>query len=107
MLIVKMEKYSIEIAEKDLEVEMDYYQVLQYCKELGNNWRLPDKNEFLEIYNQLAINDIGNFDFSKYYWNSNRTHDLESAFARKMENVDNIYISLTEEDNSVRLVRTL
>lgn len=42
------------------------------CKDFGQGWSLPEKDQLNEIYKQLHLKGIGNF--SGYYWSSTIAH---------------------------------
>ena len=57
----------IEITENDAEKTMNWWQANEFCKNLGNKYRLPKRAEFELIYKELFLNGKGNFS-SKFYW---------------------------------------
>ena len=106
-LLVRMEGYIFEVAESDLDAEMDYNCAIEYCKKQSDQWRLPTKHELIEIYKQLVMLGRGNFDLNKYLWSSNRMHNLENGFAIKMSEIEKTFVCFLEEDNYVRSVRNI
>jgi hypothetical protein len=58
---------SIEIAQFDLPTTVTWYNAKRECKELGNGWRLPTKEELDKLYNNKDL--IGNF-VNTNYWSS-------------------------------------
>ena len=61
-LVVTEIELSFEIADKSPEKMMTWYEAVEYCKTLGDGWRLPTKKELNQIYES-------NNDFIKdNYW---------------------------------------
>jgi hypothetical protein len=65
----------LEVAENDFENEMDWDSAINACKNLGNGWRLPTKDEFEDIFN-FVDGQLGNGNFKtgvndkNFYWSS-------------------------------------
>ena len=56
------------VAKADFPKEdMTWEEAKQACENLGNGWRLPDKDELVAMYEQLHKERKGNFELS-YYW---------------------------------------
>lgn len=64
----------IEVASSDLEYNLDWNQAVMACSELSGGWRLPSKEEFEIIYDNLYKQGIGNFNLS-IYWTSEEISD--------------------------------
>jgi len=58
-----------EIYPEDAPNRMSWYDGVEYCKNLGNGWRLPTKEELNLMYIELCKKGLGGFD-SDYYWSS-------------------------------------
>ena len=66
---------KIEVAEVDLGDTMSFDEAVNACKKLGDSWRLPNNEEILLIYNELHLNNKGNFDTGIYYWTATEKDD--------------------------------
>ena len=51
----------IQVAHNDFESTLTAPLAKKVCKSLGRNWRLPTIDELEDIFNQLHINEKGNF----------------------------------------------
>lgn len=58
------------VAKADFPKDMSWEEANKACENLGNGWRLPDKDEWSSIYVQLAKQGKGNFNISRTYWSS-------------------------------------
>ncbi len=58
---------SLEIAQHDFEKEMTWDDAKKACAALGDDWRLPTKEELNELYKHQ--DEIGGF-AAAYYWSS-------------------------------------
>jgi hypothetical protein len=56
----------IQVAHNDFESTLTAPLAKKVCKSLGRNWRLPTIDELEDIFNQLHINEKGNFINSSY-----------------------------------------
>ncbi len=61
---------KIRIADENIDAEMDWYQAVQACKNLGKNWRLPSITELEVIFEELHVKEKGGFT-SGVYWSGN------------------------------------
>ena len=61
-LIVE-EKFHFELYPEDAPQEMTWEEAVEYCKSLGDNWRLPTIEECFLIYNNKLIDN-------NIYWSS-------------------------------------
>jgi hypothetical protein len=62
---------TIQVAKEDSPLKMNYYNAMSSCEELGNGWRLPDKDELTAMYEQLHKQGKGNFK-DDWYWSSSQ-----------------------------------
>jgi len=69
-LTFEFEGETIEVAKKDFPNEMDWDDAMTACKNLGNGWRLPSKEELEAMYEQLHKQGKGNFRTDHFYWSS-------------------------------------
>ena len=60
---------ELQVANQDFSDEMTWEQAKRACNELGSGWRLPNKQELKEIYEQLHEKGQGNFKAASY-WSS-------------------------------------
>ena len=60
---------ELQVANQDFSNEMTWEEAKRACNELGSGWRLPNKQELLEIYEKLHEKGQGNFK-AAYYWSS-------------------------------------
>lgn len=65
---------NLEIAEKDFPKLMNWEDAKKACKDLGDVWRLPTKDELDEIYKNKK--SIGGFTENLYWSSSESTNDL-------------------------------
>jgi hypothetical protein len=103
-IIKDQECLEIEIASADFSAECNYYEAIEYCKEMGEGWRLPTEFELVAMYEQLHKSGSGNFVENGYYWSSK--HSAERARVRCFNsNIHVDYISLIEEPALARAVK--
>ena len=69
---------ELQVANQDFSDEMTWEDAKRACNELGSGWRLPNKQELLEIYEKLHEKGQGNFK-AACYWSSTET-DADSAW---------------------------
>ena len=60
---------ELQVANQDFSNEMTWEEAKRACNELGSGWRLPTKQELLEIYEKLHEKGQGNFKAATY-WSS-------------------------------------
>ena len=65
---------ELQVANQDFSDEMTWEEAKRACNELGSGWRLPNKQELKEIYEQLHEKGQGNFK-AAYYWSSTEGDD--------------------------------
>ena len=61
-LIVK-QKFHFELYPEDAPQKMSFTKAVEYCKSLGDGWRLPTIEECFMIYKNKLIDE-------NYYWSS-------------------------------------
>ena len=92
---------DIEIMSEDLG-KMNWQDANEACKNLGNNWRLPTKEEL----NILFLNRDFIGDFAKFnYWCSSEYDELSSWY-QHLEYGIQMY-SLKDSEYLVRAIRTI
>ena len=94
----------IEIALHDIQTKMNWNDGILACNELGDGWRLPDKEEFELIYNELYNEGLGNFR-PEIYWTCEELFD-EAASNFHFDKGKSYSYFKTVEYN-IRPVRTL
>jgi len=62
---------TMQVAKEDFPLEMNWDNAMKACEELGNGWRLPDKDELVAMHEQLHKQGKGNFQHA-YYWSSSK-----------------------------------
>ena len=55
---------QIQVAEEDFPDLMDWDDAMSACQNLGNGWRLPNKEELEAMYEQLHKQGKGNLNMS-------------------------------------------
>ncbi len=68
---------DLMIAEHEFPEKMDWDDAMKACKDLGEGWRLPTKQEILMIYQNR--NEIAYYP-DDYYWTAT-IHDIDTEFA--------------------------
>ena len=93
---------TLIVAKADFPKGMTWEEANEACENLGNGWRLPDKDELAAMYKQLHKEGKGNFS-SDYYWSSSPNY---SGYAWDV-NFDNgnVRTSNENDDDQVRAVR--
>lgn len=94
---------GIEIMEDDLPNKLSWDDAQSYVSTIGDNWRLPNTNEFLIIYKLYKLT-IGGFKPHRYWANegSNQVgwyHDLRVGFSPHLLNKTELHY--------IRLVRNV
>jgi hypothetical protein len=92
---------GIEIMEDDLPNKLSWDDAQAYVSTIGENWRLPNTNEFLIIYKLYKLT-IGGFKPHRYWANEGSGqvgwyHDLRVGFSPHLLNKTELHY--------VRLVR--
>tara|TARA_R110001592_G_scaffold285609_1_gene554091 strand:- start:63 stop:380 length:318 start_codon:yes stop_codon:yes gene_type:complete len=63
---IEVPVHKFEVYPEDCKCKLEHDNASKYCKGLGDGWRLPTRNEQLEMYKhkeQLGLKD-------SYYWSS-------------------------------------
>ena len=68
---------ELQVANQDFSDQMTWEEAKRACNELGSGWRLPNKQELLEIYEKLHEKGQGNFKAAGY-WSST---EYDGSFA--------------------------
>lgn len=63
------EGVSLEVAPKELEVCLSWYDAVNYCQNLEGGWRLPTKEELNVMYSELHEKGLDGFAVDAY-WSS-------------------------------------
>ena len=67
-LVVQMKTgEKIEVAEKDFDKLMTWFEAKKACEELGEGWRLPTKDEIIVIFKELFKKNIGGLKLGTYW----------------------------------------
>ena len=82
--------------------EMKWFEAKKACKNLGEGWRLPTRDELTLLHEQLHWEKIGEF-WNVKYWSSEE-YDLDWAYYEDFNNYGSGYGS-KKELNYVRAVR--
>jgi len=72
-LMITVNGRKLEVADQDLHNRMYWDDAVRACQNLGNGWRLPDKDELKAMYEQLYKQGKGNFK-DTWYWSSTQNH---------------------------------
>jgi hypothetical protein len=101
--LAELEKQSneltFEIAPELLEKgNVDWYEAINYCKLLGNGWRLPSRDELKIIYN--SDNDLNE---NSTYWSATRGNNDRLAFNQSMYNGDQFISDKSFSSNEYRV----
>jgi len=70
-LTITVNGRKLEVADQDLPNPMKWDDAVRACQNLGNGWRLPDKDELKAMYEQLHKQGKGNFK-NAWYWSSSQ-----------------------------------
>jgi hypothetical protein len=91
---MKIEIYSVTI-----ETYMTWEEANDYCFKLGDNWRLPTKDELIYLYNTTST-EFGNYGC----WGDRL--DVEYAWSVGFK-TGNLYLNKDTNKNYLRPVKTL
>ena len=98
---IEVPVHKFEVYPRDAYLKLEHDNASKYCKGLGDGWRLPTRNEQLEMYKhkeQLGLKD-------SYYWSST---EYNSNFAWGYNfNSGNSNLFNKFNTYSVRAVRTI
>jgi hypothetical protein len=67
---------NLQVASQDFNNAMKWDEAMRACKELGDDWRLPTKEELKLIYEQLYKKGSGNFK-TEVYWSSSEDSSFD------------------------------
>lgn len=84
--------------------EMDWFQAVVACSNLGNGWRLPTKQELHAMYVNLYKRGIGNFT-DDYYWSSSDLGDEDDVWDQDFDDGETNFGGKEGYDEYVRAVR--
>ncbi len=96
---------NLQVSQFDFENEFSWAKAKKVCKELGNGWHLPSKDELNVIFlNKDMITGLSNSN----YWSSTEHVGFKAAWIQKLSNgsqnwVDNQYPAKVR---AVKLVST-
>ena len=93
------------VAKADFLKKMDWEEAKQACENLGNGWRLPDKDELVAMYEQLFREGKGDFK-DEVYWSGSQ-YDPNAAWVMSFGYGYVNYHYKGTNFNQVRAVRTL
>jgi len=96
---------TMQIAKEDFPSDMSWDDAMVACQNLGNGWRLPNKDELAAMYKQLHTKGKGNFRMDNFYWSSSELHST-FAWALSFE-YGGAHTSNKNSTRQVRAVRTL
>ena len=83
---------------------MNWDKAKEACKELGDGWRLPTKEELEAMYKQLHIEGKGNFMDGAWYWSSSIESEYNYIWVVDFTSGDAYYNE--DEFGQVRAVRS-
>ena len=66
---------ELQVANQDFSDRMTWEEAKRACNELGSGWRLPNKQELKEIYEQLYEKGQGNFKEAAYWSSTESAND--------------------------------
>ena len=95
---------ELQVANQDFSDEMTWEEAKRACNELGSGWRLPNKQELLEIYEKLHEKGQGNFK-SAAYWSSTEFDNTTAYFSSFGYGYG--YASFTNKTNNTYYVRAV
>ena len=100
---------QLQVAEIDLEYQMNWPDAREACKNLGDRWRLPTKSELELIYKVLHEKGKGNFKNDKYWSNEEDVESYEEFVAWDLNFGDGNFYSNTATTCplNVRAVRSV
>jgi hypothetical protein len=79
-LVVQMKTgEKIEVAENDFDKMMTWHEAKKACKELGEGWRLPSKEELKVIQKELYKKNKGNFKLIGY-WSGSEINEKKAYY---------------------------
>lgn len=98
---------KLEIAESEFSTKLSWNEALLASKELGKGWRLPNLDELDQMYKQLYVKGLGDFQ-NLYYWSSSEVNESLAAYIGFDSNYDG-FASVKSKDEKIytRAVRGL
>ena len=98
----------VEVAQYDIPKKCTYDEALRLVKTIGNNWRLPTKEELLKMFEKRDL--IKNFEWGEYYlsnevYGKNLIYTVEFADGKLEKGWR--YFNGNEIYYNVRLIRTI
>jgi hypothetical protein len=101
MIKIEINNYEIEIYPKELGL-MDWNSAINICKSLGENWRLPNKEELIILHDKLK-----NIFIEDIYWGNEL--DNEQSYTMFFFDGKINHFSKNDENikNQVRPVKTI
>ena len=99
----------IQVANEDIDGEMNWFQAVRSCNKMGQGWRLPTIEELKVIYSDIYLKGKGNFPKNRIYWSSTEIdNELAWIFMMETGKAFDIWISSRKGNSTyVRPVRTL
>lgn len=98
----------LKVAEYDFSEDMTLEEAQQACREHGNGWRLPEKEELKVIFEHLHKVGKGNFKNTWYWESSGRKFNFADgrlAPQIKQQRIEGFYYP--QETNRMRAVLSL
>lgn len=102
-ILVTVADRTIEVYQKDAPTLMTWHDAVTWCESLGDEWRLPTKEELNEMYGSQA--DIGGF-ASDIYWSSSE-NDNDFAWSQSFYSGNQYYYGNKNFSRRVRAVRSV
>jgi len=99
----------IQVANEDIDGELNWFQAVRACSNMGQGWRLPSIEELKVIYSDIYLKGKGGNFKEKIYWSSTEI-DSELAWIFLMETGQAFDIWVTSRKGNsfyARPVRTL
>ena len=98
----------VEVAQNDYTKELTYDEAIKIIKSVGNEWRLPTKEELLKMYEKRDL--IKGFEWGEYYlsnevYGKNFVYTVEFADGKLDKGWR--YFNGNEIHYNVRLIRTI
>ena len=98
---IEVSTHKFEVYPRDALPSFEYNEALEYCKRLGDGWRLPELNEQSEMHEhkeELGLDDGA-------YWSSTELNSSYAWFYNFLYGISD-YFNKTSTF-SVRAVRTI
>jgi len=98
---------TMQVAKEDFPNEMNWYNAMSACQNLGNGWRLPSIDELKAMYEQLHTKGKGNFRTNVWYWSSSEDDASIAWYFYFGDGKANYKYYYKYNTKQVRAVRTL